>query len=84
MSTIAAPSKVTPPQTAPSKTPSAKRLLRVREAAEYLSISAWRVRELVRDGLLPVVQPRTEERGAWTCATSTASLSGTRQRNPYK
>jgi len=41
----------------------AKRLLRVREAAEYLSVSPWKLRRLVQDGLLPIVQDR--EGGAW-------------------
>jgi excisionase family DNA binding protein len=40
-----------------------RRLLRVREAAEYLSISAWKLRRLVQDGLLPIVQDR--DGGAW-------------------
>jgi excisionase family DNA binding protein len=40
-----------------------KRLLRVKEAAEYLSLSAWKLRQLVQDGLLPVVQ--SSEGGAW-------------------
>ena len=34
----------------------AKRLLRTREAAEYLSLSAWKLRDLVANGRLPVVQ----------------------------
>ena len=33
-----------------------KRLLRTREAAAYLSLSAWKLRTLVADGHLPVVQ----------------------------
>lgn len=33
-----------------------KRLLRTREAAEYLSVSKWKLRSLVADGQLPVVQ----------------------------
>lgn len=33
-----------------------KRLLRTREAAEYLSVSSWKLRKLVQDGLLPIVQ----------------------------
>jgi excisionase family DNA binding protein len=41
----------------------AKRLLRVREAAEYLSVSAWKLRRLVQDGLLPIVQDR--DGGVW-------------------
>ena len=34
----------------------AKRLLRTREAAEYLSVSKWKLRSMVADGQLPVVQ----------------------------
>ncbi len=34
----------------------AKRLLRTRQAAAYLSLSAWKLRSLVADGQLPVVQ----------------------------
>ena len=34
----------------------AKRLLRTREAAAYLSLSAWKLRCLVADGKLPVIQ----------------------------
>lgn len=34
----------------------AKRLLRTREAAAYLSLSAWKLRSLVADGQLAVVQ----------------------------
>jgi excisionase family DNA binding protein len=37
--------------TAPSR-----RLLRTKEAAEYLSVSPWKLRKLVQDGLLPIVQ----------------------------
>ena len=33
-----------------------KRLLRTREAADYLSLSPWKVRRLIQDGRLPVVQ----------------------------
>ena len=41
----------------------AKRLLRVREAAEYLSLSPWKLRRLIQDGHLPIVQ--SCEGGAW-------------------
>lgn len=41
----------------------AKRLLRTREAAQYLSISPWKLRRLIQDGLLPVVQEN--EGAAW-------------------
>jgi excisionase family DNA binding protein len=41
----------------------AKRLLRVREAAQYLSVSPWKLRRLVQDGLLPIVQD--SEGAAW-------------------
>ena len=33
-----------------------KRLLRTREAAVYLSLSNWKLRDLVANGKLPVVQ----------------------------
>ena len=33
-----------------------KRLLRTRDAAQYLSISSWKLRRLIQDGKLPVVQ----------------------------
>jgi excisionase family DNA binding protein len=33
-----------------------RRLMRTRAAAQYLSISPWKVRKLVQDGLLSVVQ----------------------------
>lgn len=35
---------------------SRRRLLRTKEAAEYLSISPWKLRRLIQDGRLPVVQ----------------------------
>jgi excisionase family DNA binding protein len=40
----------------PNDTASGKRLFRTKEAAEYLCLSAWKVRRLIQDGLLPVVQ----------------------------
>lgn len=40
-----------------------RRLLRTREAAEYLSVSPWKLRKLVQDGLLPIVQ--ASEGAAW-------------------
>jgi excisionase family DNA binding protein len=41
----------------PSRSASrAKRLVRTREAAAYLSLSAWKLRSLVAEGELPVVQ----------------------------
>jgi excisionase family DNA binding protein len=43
--------------------PLGRRLLRTREAAQYLSVSPWKLRKLVQDGLLPVVQ--ASEGGAW-------------------
>jgi len=52
------------PHPRPTTKPSlAKRLLRVRDAAEYLSISPWKLRRLIQDGLLPVVQ--ASEGAAW-------------------
>jgi len=53
----------TPKARVARSSPLAKRLLRTREAAEYLSISAWKLRKLVQDGLLPIVQ--NSEGGAW-------------------
>jgi excisionase family DNA binding protein len=52
-----------PSQLHVSKTPISKRLLRVREAAQYLSVSPWKLRQLVQDGLLPIVQ--ASDGGAW-------------------
>jgi excisionase family DNA binding protein len=60
----APPSKAPVPQQLPSRrdsnvtrsAPLGRRLLRTKEAAEYLSVSAWKVRKLVQDGLLPIVQ----------------------------
>ena len=47
----------------PTRPTLAKRLLRTREAAQYLSISPWKLRRLIQDGLLPVVQEN--EGAAW-------------------
>ena len=33
-----------------------RRLLRTKEAAEYLSLSPWKLRRLIKEGRLPVVQ----------------------------
>jgi excisionase family DNA binding protein len=44
------------PQTRTSNFPARRRLLRTKEAAEYLSISPWKLRRLIQDGRLPVVQ----------------------------
>lgn len=33
-----------------------RRLLRIKAAAEYLSLSPWKLRRLIQNGLLPVVQ----------------------------
>jgi len=33
-----------------------RRLLRLRAAAEYLSLSPWKLRRLVREGRIPVIQ----------------------------
>jgi excisionase family DNA binding protein len=33
-----------------------RRLLRIKEASTYLSLSPWKLRQLVADGKLPVVQ----------------------------
>lgn len=42
--------------TRPAALPFRRRLLRTKEAAEYLSISTWKLRRLIQDGRLPVVQ----------------------------
>ena len=39
--------------TAPTLT---RRLLRTKQAAAYLSMSEWKLRRLIQDGILPVVQ----------------------------
>jgi len=33
-----------------------KRLLRIKEASEYMSLSPWKLRQLIQCGKLPVVQ----------------------------
>jgi excisionase family DNA binding protein len=33
-----------------------RRLLRVRDAAQYVSLSPWKLRKLVQDGQLPIVK----------------------------
>ena len=35
---------------------SRRRLLRIKAASEYLSLSPWKLRQLIQDGKLPVVQ----------------------------
>ena len=42
---------------------SGRRLLKVKQAADYLSISPWSLRNLVRDQQLPIV--RLQDRGPW-------------------
>jgi excisionase family DNA binding protein len=54
---------IVPAPAKPIKPSFAKRLLRVREAAEYLSLSPWKLRRLIQDGRLPIVQ--ASEGGAW-------------------
>jgi excisionase family DNA binding protein len=39
------------------------RLLRLKPAAEYLSVSAWTLRRLVQEGQIPVV--KTHENAPW-------------------
>ena len=56
MSTVASASKAGQSQPNLSKPALPRRLLRVREAAQYLSVSPWKLRRLVQDGLLPIVQ----------------------------
>lgn len=36
--------------------PSAHRLLRLKQAAQYVSLSPWKLRKLVQDGQLPIVK----------------------------
>jgi excisionase family DNA binding protein len=36
--------------------PSSRRLLRLKEAAQYVSLSPWKLRKLVQDGQLPIVK----------------------------
>jgi excisionase family DNA binding protein len=40
------------------------RLLRTREAANYLGCSSWKIRKLVQDGVLAYI-PAAAEFGAW-------------------
>jgi excisionase family DNA binding protein len=65
MSALTEPAKNNPGSSQPAnnKPSMAKRLLRIREAAEYLSLSPWKLRRLVQDGQLPLVQAC--EGGAW-------------------
>jgi excisionase family DNA binding protein len=62
MSAVTNFARVTPSQS-PTRQTLAKRLLRTREAAQYLSISPWKLRRLIQDGLLPIVQEN--EGTAW-------------------
>jgi excisionase family DNA binding protein len=39
-----------------SAPPMARRLLRTKQAASYLSISEWKLRRLIQDAIFPVVQ----------------------------
>jgi len=55
MSTATSP-KTNPLQPTLAKPRLPKRLLRVRDAAQYLSVSPWKLRRLVQDGLLPIIQ----------------------------
>jgi excisionase family DNA binding protein len=55
MSTVTSPN-ASPLQPTIARPTLAKRLLRVREAAQYLSVSPWKLRRLVQDGLLPIIQ----------------------------
>lgn len=42
--------------TVPSPSIAARRLLRLKAAAEYLSLSTWKLRRLIQEGRIPVVQ----------------------------
>jgi excisionase family DNA binding protein len=41
--------------TRPAPIPAARRLLRLRAAAEYLGLSAWKIRDEVNRGEIPIV-----------------------------
>jgi len=43
--------------------PGQRRLVKVKEAAAYLSISAWSLRKLIQSQELPIV--RLQDRGPW-------------------
>ena len=45
------------PDSPPMTVTTSRRLLRTRAAAEYLSLSQWKLRCLVAEGQLPVIQP---------------------------
>lgn len=36
--------------------PSSRRLMRLREAAQYLCLSPWKLRHIIQSGRLPIVQ----------------------------
>jgi excisionase family DNA binding protein len=44
----------------PAPTPVRRRLLRTKQAAEYLSCSPWTLRRLTQEGRIPVVQATPE------------------------
>jgi excisionase family DNA binding protein len=43
--------------------PSARRLMRVKEAARYLCLSPWKLRHIIQSGQLPIV--RHSENAPW-------------------
>jgi excisionase family DNA binding protein len=45
----------TPRQRKPLRSTLGRRLVRTREAATYLALSEWKIREVVRDGELPYI-----------------------------
>jgi excisionase family DNA binding protein len=53
----------TNPSSGEKKRGLARRLMRTREAANYLGSSMWKIRRLVQDGLLPYVSD--SEGGRW-------------------
>ena len=63
MSDASSPATLVPSSSRPTLTKPSKRLLRVRDAADYLSVSPWKLRRLIQEGLLPIVQ--ASEGGAW-------------------
>ncbi|PYV54373.1 MAG: hypothetical protein DMG97_35740 [Acidobacteria bacterium] len=36
--------------------PSARRLMRIREAAQYLCLSPWKLRHIIQSGELPIIK----------------------------
>jgi excisionase family DNA binding protein len=47
------------------ESPKARRLLRVAEAADYLSVSRWQLRGIVQRGDLPIIKPSNGDHAPW-------------------